>query len=314
VIGVLAAALLTVTEGFVPGADGVRLYYRRIGEGRPAIVYLHGGPGQNFNGGGPEMEPLAASRSLVLYDQRGAGRSEVVSDPERLTVGHHVRDLEALRQHFGFRRMVLVGLSWGSGLAVSYAAAHPDRVERVVLVSPMPPARTPYFTERLAAIQAFMGPADVAELRAAEAAFATASDAEIVALCRRMAALSMRPYVVDPSRLHSGPGDRCDIPLPGLRNRARVRDATLGSLGDWDFRPAMAGLRAPALVLEGSKTVVPLAATRIWAATIPDARFLLIPDAGHEMFVDQPAAFLRAVEPFLKGRWPPGAERVAASR
>src|SRR6185503_20100200 len=107
----LAAALLAAapgasprptTEGMAPGADGVQLFYRRIGNGKQAVVYLHGGPGQNFNGGGPEMEPLAAGRTLVLYDQRGAGRSQAVADPALLTVAHHVRDLEALRAHFGF--------------------------------------------------------------------------------------------------------------------------------------------------------------------------------------------------------------------
>jgi proline iminopeptidase len=273
-------------------------------------VYLHGGPGQNFNGGGPEMAPLAAGRSLLMYDQRGAGRSQILSDPALLTAEHHVRDLEALRRHFGVRRMSLIGLSWGSGLALMYAARHPQRVERIVFVSPMPPARTPFWAERMEKMQALIGPEGVARLRELEAALPKAAENEIRELCREGTAISMRPYVVDERKLHLGPGDRCDIPVEALRNRARVRDATLASLGDWDFRPLLARLRAPALVLEGTKTVVPMDATRVWAATAPQARLLLVEDAGHELFVDRPDAFLRAVDPFLKGRYPAGAEVV----
>ena len=84
------------------------------------------------------MDRLGAKRTLIMYDQRGSGRSEVVTDPKRLTAEDHVRDLEALRKHVGLRKMTLVGLSWGSGLAALYAAQYPDRVSRMILVSPMP--------------------------------------------------------------------------------------------------------------------------------------------------------------------------------
>src|SRR4026208_2292852 len=105
-----------VTEGFLPGADGVRRFYRKVGSGKDLAVFRHGGPGSNFRGSGTEMDPLGKSRTLVMYDQRGSGLSEVVPDPLLLTADHHVRDLEAVRQHFGAERMSLIGLSWGSGL------------------------------------------------------------------------------------------------------------------------------------------------------------------------------------------------------
>jgi proline iminopeptidase len=297
-------------DGYVAGADGVRLFVRKIVAGKALVVYLHGGPGQNFNGGGPEMMPLAAGRTLVLYDQRGAGRSEVVADPALLTAEHHVRDLDALRRHLGADRVSLIGLSWGSGLAALYAAAHPDRVERVVFVSPMPPARKPFWSDRLEKVQALTGPRDVARLRELEASLSTAGDQEIGELCREATAISLRHYVLDARRLHRGPGDRCDVPAAALRNRARVRDATLASLGDWDFRPLLARLPMPALVLEGAQTVVPLEATRAWTAALPAGRLLLLPNAGHELFVDQPEAFHRAVDRFLAGTYPRGAEKV----
>jgi len=105
-----------VTEGYFSGADGVRLFYRRVGTKGNPIVFLHGGPGLGIGDGGYDMEPLARGRSLIMYDQRGSGRSEIVSGPRLLTVAYQVRDLEAFRQHFNLERMTVVGLSWGTGL------------------------------------------------------------------------------------------------------------------------------------------------------------------------------------------------------
>src|SRR6185436_10532120 len=109
--------------------------------GKDLAVFLHGGPGSNFRGSGTDMDALARTRTLVMYDQRGSGRSDVTTDPSLLTADHHVRDLEAVRRHFRVEQMSLVGLSWGSGLAALYAAKHPERVARLLLVSPMAPTR-----------------------------------------------------------------------------------------------------------------------------------------------------------------------------
>src|SRR5687767_4169898 len=76
-------------EGFLDGADGVNLFYREVGSGPPAVL-LHGGPGSNMNGIAPDLEPLAKVRSLVMYDQRGGGRSEIITDVSQLTATHHV--------------------------------------------------------------------------------------------------------------------------------------------------------------------------------------------------------------------------------
>ncbi len=111
-------------------------------------MFLHGGPGLGIGDGGYDMEPLAHDRVLLMYDQRGSGRSEIVSDPRLLTVDYQVRDLEEFRKACGLERMTIVGLSWGTGLAALYAAAHPERVERLLLVSPMPPAKVPFWEER----------------------------------------------------------------------------------------------------------------------------------------------------------------------
>lgn len=301
-----------VTEGYFPGAGGVRLFHRKVGTGPRFVVFLHGGPGSNFRGAGDYFEPLAGGdRAIVVYDQRGSGLSELVTDPALLTTEDHVRDLEALRVHVGAERMTLIGLSWGAGLAALYADRHPGRVERLVFVSPMAPARLPYWDQRMAKMSTLRGETATARRSAILARLGEATDAETVALCREQSDDTFRLYFhrSTPAKLAHA-ALRCDIPAAAIRNRTKVEAATLASLGNWDFRTKLARLSRPALVIEGERTNVPLDATQEWAATLPDARLLLIPDAGHEVFVDQPQVFTAAVRQFLAGRTPRGAELV----
>ena len=66
-----------VEEGYFPGADGVRLFYRRVGAGPETAVYLHGGP-FSMADGGYELDQLADGRALIAFDQRSGGKSDLV--------------------------------------------------------------------------------------------------------------------------------------------------------------------------------------------------------------------------------------------
>ena len=302
------------TEGYFTAADGVRLFYRRIGRGKAETVFLHGGPGINMHDGDCYFESLAEDRTIIVYDQRGGGRSQLVSDAKLLTAGHHVRDLEALRQHFGIERMDVIGLSWGTGLAALYAAEYPQRVRRMLLVGPMPVARTPFAAERRTAIDAALDGTGRARLDEISQLMPRAGDAEIVAICRERYSIGARAYLVNPAHWERERCDRCDAPPASIRNRAVVARATIDSLGDWDFRPLLRKLPMPALVVEGAESKVPLDSTRAWASEMIDARLLLIKNAGHLFPIEQPEVFHDAIKRFLRGDFPPGAEVVRRSQ
>src|SRR3989441_2668385 len=130
------AAEPTPTVAATVELDGVRLFTRRAGDGPPVVV-LHGGPGAHHDYLLPQYDLLARGRTLLYYDQRGGGRSPVGRDTP---VGwrEHVADLEALRRHWSIDRLTLLGYSWGGLLAVLYWLEHPERVDRLALVSPAP--------------------------------------------------------------------------------------------------------------------------------------------------------------------------------
>lgn len=301
-----ANSAIRVEDGYAPGADGVRLFYRRAGTGPDTVVFLHGGPGASTHDGGEAIEPLAGKYTIILYDQRGGGRSEIITDASRLTAQDHVRDLEALRQHFKLQRFSLVGLSWGSALAALYASQHPEHLTRIVFLAPMPPARVPYLQQRIDKTNSKLTSAEVSRARAITQLYATASDTEAVTLCREQFRLINKPYQLKPALPSSPPPEICNVPPAAIKNFWVVNAAVFKSLGNYDLRPQLAAIKVPVLVIEGARSVVPLDATREWVRSTPNARLLLVPGAGHGVFFDQPAALQRAVREFLDGRWPEG--------
>jgi len=85
------------------------------------------------------------------------------------------------------------------------------------------------------------------------------------------------------------------------------------SLGDFDFRPMLAKLKVPVLVVEGERTNVPLDATREWAKATPRAKLLLIPKEGHMALEEKPQA-LEEIGAFLRGKWPRTAKKMIGPR
>jgi proline iminopeptidase len=118
--------------------DGHRVYWEQSGnpEGKP-VVFLHGGPGAGTSPWHRRFFDPERYR-IVLFDQRGAGRSTPhASEPKAVmrhnTTWHLVADMELLRRNLAIRRWQVFGGSWGSALALAYAEAHPERVTELVL-------------------------------------------------------------------------------------------------------------------------------------------------------------------------------------
>tara|TARA_Y100000052_G_scaffold27554_1_gene36231 strand:+ start:12459 stop:13343 length:885 start_codon:yes stop_codon:yes gene_type:complete len=97
-----------------------------------AVLGLHGGPG---GGASPEMRRFFDPRKyrMVLFDQRGCGRSTPHSSLEDNTTWHLIEDIEKLRVHLGIEKWLVFGGSWGSTLALAYAETHPERVSGLLL-------------------------------------------------------------------------------------------------------------------------------------------------------------------------------------
>ena len=119
--------------GMLDVGNGHSIYWERVGTkgGKPA-VFLHGGPG---GGIAPAHRSLfdPSRYEVVLFDQRGCGRSTPYAELEHNTTWDLVADIERLREMFGFDTWQVFGGSWGSTLALAYAETHPERVSELIL-------------------------------------------------------------------------------------------------------------------------------------------------------------------------------------
>jgi proline iminopeptidase len=120
-------------HGMLAVTDGHEIYWEECGNpsGKPA-VFLHGGPGAGCDARARRFFDPARYR-IVLFDQRGCGRSRPHASLEHNTTWDLVADIERLRQLLGIERWQVFGGSWGSTLALAYAESHPERVTELVL-------------------------------------------------------------------------------------------------------------------------------------------------------------------------------------
>jgi proline iminopeptidase len=263
----------------------VRLFERRIGQGPPTVV-LHGGPGAHHDYLLPGFDALATGRELIYYDQRGGGRSPVSRE---IPVGwkEQVADLEELRQQWQLDRLTLAGYSWGGLLALLYAVEHPDRVDRLALVSPAPAWKEARleFERRFEARN--LSP-ELQKKRAAlrESGLREQNPAEYA---QRMFELSVAPYFSNPDRARD---------LTPFRVTGRTQQEVWSSLDDYDLRPAIARLSVPSLVLLGEDDLIPGESAET-VARLLGADFHLLPRCGHVPYVEAFEEFVALMDSFL---------------
>jgi proline iminopeptidase len=272
---------------------------------------IHGvGPGSAYIA--PDLEPLARDRVLLYYDQRGFGRSDLVTDSASLALERHVADLEALRRYFGFEQVSLLAHSWGGILAGAYgayAASHPDRIERMLLVEPSVPAFE--FLAGSAAreqeVNNRLGTATAARIANLPVTIADAEDP--VGVCRAFFQdLGFPVFLRTPESARRSRGEFC-APGAAVRNILTVMKFSFAATvkDGWDIRPQLAIVVAPTLVVYGEEGALGAQPMEGWVRALPNAKLLGISDAQHYPHVDQPDRFFPAADAFLRGTWPANA-------
>jgi pimeloyl-ACP methyl ester carboxylesterase len=275
-------------------ADGRTLAYHRSGSG-PTLVCHPGGPGFSSLYLG-DLAGLGDELELVLLDPRGTGGSDPAGDPRQYAIADYASDVEELREHLGLDQLLLLGHSHGGVVAVEYAAAHPDRVERLILASTL----SRHGPEQDAAMQ------QAVEARHGEPWYEDAVDAlqtelqgefadgeELMELARRMMPLYYADY-----------GERERRHVASLAGDSVCVDATrLWEKELWehfDLRPLLPSLTMPTLVIAGEQDFItgPVCAAEL-AEGIPSPETVVLPGVGHMIFVEGPEQVREAVLSFL---------------
>ena len=306
VSGSTTLAQTPAREGFIDAGKGVKLYYRLVGRGSEPVVLIHGGPGFTSDYLADDLTTMARKHSLLVYDQRGIGRSTLVSDSTALAAQRYVEDLEAIRKHLGLARLTLLGHSWGAAPAALYAMQYPERVGRMILVGTIPPERRGLEN----AFQAMTAARDSVTLRRmAELSRIRGANPNDLAACREYYRLWFTPFFGARKSASRMKGNVCAGSPKSLENKQNVDKFTFASLGNWDWTTSLNKAVAPTLIIHGELDPLPIESARKWAAAMPNARLLELKGIGHFPYVEAPEVFFAAVDRFLMGEWPEGAIR-----
>jgi proline iminopeptidase len=275
-------------------ADGRRLAYKRIGSGPPLVCH-GGGPGFSAHYLG-NLGGLDDRLELILLDPRGTGGSDRPADPSAYSIRDYADDVEALREHLGFERLSLLGHSHGGIVAMAYAAAHPDRVERLILASTLArwaPEQQEAMNEWVEAQAGEPWCADAKAALEAEQAGEFETDEE-------MAELGFREFPF--YFAHYGDVERAyvDTLRADPTNADTLRHFNNEIFETFDLRPELERITAPTLVIAGAVDFItgPPSAAEIEQGLAHVSK-VVIPDCGHFLFVEAPEAFVEAVTAFV---------------
>lgn len=292
VVALLLAPGVALAQDGTFDSAGVPLYYRSAGSGTPAVL-LSGGPGFSVDYMVPVGDFLPADYRRIFFEQRGTGKSRPPTlSPDSMTLQTVVEDLEALRLHLKQDRLLLIGHSWGGMLAMAYAAAHPDRVDRLILIGSGGP--TLEFTEWFGDnITMRLRPEDVEARSYWQTAAKNGISADKAAL---EAAKAITPgYFFDRKQ--------------GLAFAATMKDGTLNSevsamlfnktAKRYDVRDGLKKLDRPVLIVQGHQDPIGDKTAEDIHALIPGSTLAYINKSGHFPWIEQPDEFRKIVATFL---------------
>jgi proline iminopeptidase len=295
---------------------GSRIAYTLLpGKGTPKpypIIYLLGGPG----GWVDEtiirmMTPLTADGyNVYLYDQVGSGWSGRLADIRDYTAERHKKDLEAIVKETGAKKVILIGQSWGAILATLYAADNSGQVAKMIVTGPGP--IQPLHPEAMRTI-----PPD--SLHLSEPYYSNHQGNERASNIRTWAMLWFaetfgKKLASDKEADDFGAWLNSNLNWSTVCDTSKIRELPLeGGAGYYaqvmtvqsfrtlpDPRPRLKNSSIPILVLKGQCDNQKWGFTNEYLQLFPDHRLVVIPDAGHFIFFEQPERYLSAIRDFLK--------------
>jgi pimeloyl-ACP methyl ester carboxylesterase len=279
------------------------------------IIFIHGGPGLRFAPFDTDAYRIYAADGyrVYLYDQAGSGASGRFPHIKEYSIARSVEDLEAIRLQLHVERMILIGHSWGSTLAASYMAKHPDRVSKVVFHSPGPIWNLrDYYPFEYNRTEAGKQSGDFPPFRFIAGLYLMEQnpDAAEDLLSQREAEEMLGPLEAGQANTVICKGDTAMLPpvIAGVKDQTdnpglnpyvtqRLIDQTTDPRED--PRKALKGNNTPAILLVGECNFVPWSAALDYRQAFANLKVFYFPKAAHYIQFEQPELLSKVIRNFL---------------
>lgn len=275
-------------SGFISSGD-VDIHYRIFGSGEPLLV-INGGPGFSSEGFTGLAEVLAEKYRVILYDQRGTGRSVMdVVDNTNMTMDLMVQDLEALRKHLDIKKWTILGHSFGGVLANYYTAHYPDHVLGLIASSSggIDLGLLDYFD-----INRQLSPSEQDSL-----AYWTTkiNEGDTTAYADQ----KRREFFAAAYVYH-------DEHIPEIAERMTQSNSRINGLIwrdlrriQYDVSDELSDFEKPVLIIQGKQDIIREHTARRAVEVFPNAELILLERCGHYGWLDRPDAYFSKVDSFF---------------
>jgi len=259
------------------------------------VLCLHGGPGCASDYILPLTDLTGHGYEVVLYDQRGCGKSEPIHDKRCLTISQHVEEVEGVRKALNLGTIHLFGNSWGGMLALEYMFRYQENVKSLILSGAL--SSIPVYVKELEESKSKLSPNAVQTIRKYEAIKAFKNPTYL-----KSAMVWYRKHI-------------CRLPVwpPEVNYAAEQSEGIVfqtmwgpselvcnGTLKTWDARDKLGKISVPCLITNGKyDNVTPEIGESIHRA-IPKSKFVVMRNSGHMTMWDERTPYTRLISKFLK--------------
>lgn len=265
--------------GLVP--DGPRM------REKPVMFAVHGGPGVDHTGYKPALSPLSDQVQIVYFDHRGQGRS-ARGPKETYTLDNNVEDMEALRQHLGLQKIIVLGGSYGGIVAQAYASRYPDNVSHLIAVVTASEGRC---LDRAREILKERGTPE--QIACCQALFdgTFASEEQLRTYFDLMGPMYSTRYNAEAAQQKR---ER------SILSKDAINVAFAGFLRDLSLTDGLKNITAPTLVIgAGQDWICAPEFSQIIADTIPGAVLKIFENSGHWVAADEHEGYIATIREFL---------------
>ncbi len=273
--------------------NGTSLFIREIGAGSPIII-IHGGPGLNHSYFLPHLNSLATKYRLIFYDQRACGNSSGRVDSAQMSLSLFVEDIEQIRNSLKLGKITILAHSWGGLVAMNYASKYSRNLNALILSNSVSPKFGELEEETNQRLKLRI-PLEDSILRSEILSSADFKSGNLQAYTD-LFKLSFKP-----SFYYSSSLEKMHLILPDdFLAKRKTLFFMSKELSAYDYYDNLKTISCPVLIIHGDYDGMPLKLSKKIHKHITSSSLIIIKNAGHFPFIDQPKKYKAVVGKFLK--------------
>lgn len=284
-----------VKEGYITNKEA-KIYYHIYGDKGKPLLLINGGPGFSSNYLIPVAKLLSKKYKVILFDQRGTGKSTVpVMDKSNINLQNIIEDIQMLQDSLGIRKVNVIGHAYGGALAMLYASKFPKKVDKLVLSSSVG-LNLDYVKPMIANLRVRLDQHEITELTAVDKALNENITGSRLLMKKRFdlvadALVYFKENIEVAKNMHLKPKDFV------FEVNQIIWDEMKDS--DFDLTSRMQSYKGEVLILHGRQDVIGESVPIITHMRIPNSTLIFINRAGRFIWLDQPDDYFKQLQEFL---------------